>query len=149
MSCQAFRPARRILVSGLFLVFSFFVIGCGSRVRVHGNVTFDGQPIDGGRIVFLPEGDPAGRPTAEATLDQGAYSLPVSKGPNLSTGKHRVEIVWHKPPPGKEKRKPGDPGFTTDDYVQVLPAAYNSKTTLSVDLQAGDNTFDFALKRHP
>jgi hypothetical protein len=125
------------------------VSGCGNRVRVHGTVTLEEQPIDGGRIFFLPEGDPKGRNTVHATIGGGKYSLPVDKGPELSPGKHRVEIVWHKPPPGKERLKQGDPGFTTDDYVQVLPAAYNSRTTLFVDLQPGDNTHDFALKKHP
>jgi hypothetical protein len=123
--------------------------GCGGRVHVHGTVTLDGQPIDGGRIFYLPEGEPKGRNTAHATIESGTYSLPVPKGPELSPGKHRVEIVWHKPPPGKEHLKQGDPGFTTDNYVQVLPAAYNAKTTLFVDLQQGDNMHDFALKKHP
>jgi hypothetical protein len=138
---------RRIFPLAVLLC--LLVAGCGSRVRVHGTVTFEDQPADGARIFFLPEGEPVGRATAHATIEGGNYSLPVPKGPELSPGKHRVEIVWHKPPPGKEHRKPGDPGFTTDDYVQILPAAYNSKTTLFVDLQPGDNAHDFALKNNP
>jgi hypothetical protein len=60
-----------------------------------------------------------------------------------------VEIVWHKKPGGKPLGKPGDPGFTTDDLVQTLPAIYNSKSTLSRDVQSGSNTFDFALTKQP
>jgi hypothetical protein len=141
------RPNQRVLVLGLALLACGPVTGCGSRI--HGTVTLDGQPIDGGRIFFLPDGEPAGRPTVHATIEGGKYSLPVPKGPKLSSGKHRVEIVWHKPPPAKEHLKQGDPGFTTDDWVQTLPAVYNSKTTLFVDVQSGDNTFDFALKKRP
>ena len=148
MCCWVFRQTCRFILIGLALMSFLAAAGCtGKRASVAGAVTYDGQPVDGGRIFFIPQGDPVGRPAVHATIEQGKYYLPAAQGPEL--GKHRVEIVWHKPPPGKEHLKQGDPGFTTDNYVQVLPAAYNAKTTLFVDLQQGDNMHDFALKKHP
>jgi hypothetical protein len=131
---------------GLALLTCSLVSGCGgNRAGVEGTVTFKEQPINGGRIFFLPQGEPVGRPTVHATIEEGHYSLPASQGPEL--GRHRVEIVWHKTPPGKQA--PADPGLVTDDMKQIIPAAYNSRTTLFVDVQRGTNTFDFALKERP
>jgi hypothetical protein len=103
-------------------------------------------PVHGGRIFFLPKGDPAGRPAVHASITNGDYVLPASQGPEL--GRHRVEIVWHQKP-GKPGQAPAEPGLVTDDMVQILPAVYNSKTKLFVDVESGTNTFNFALKKRP
>jgi hypothetical protein len=122
------------------------IAGCGgNRASVQGTVTYDGQPVDGGRIHFIPEGEPKGRPAVHAVIEQGRYYLPASQGPEF--GRHRVEIVWHKKPAGKPLGQPGDPGFTTDDLVQTLPAIYNSKSTLSANVEPGSNNFDFPLTK--
>ena len=140
-----FRPTRHSAALCLALLTCGLVAGCdGKRARVQGTVTFNNQPVDGGRIFFLPDGEPAGRPAVHATLSQGKYSLPATAGPEF--GRHRVEIVWHRKP-GKQLPKPDYPGLNTDDMEQVIPAIYNSKTTLSVEVQPGTNTFDFALKQ--
>ena len=118
--------------------------GCGNRGAVQGTVTLDGRPVDGGRIFFVPDGEPAGRPQVNATIAQGKYTLPASKGPQY--GHYRVEIVWHKKPGNQE---PPEPGLVTDDMKQIIPAVYNSKSTLFVDVGSGTNTFDFPLKERP
>jgi hypothetical protein len=121
--------------------------GCaGKRAGVQGTVTLDGRLIDGGRIFFLPEGDPVGRPAVHTVIRNGKYSLAASQGPEL--GRHRVEIVWHRKP-GKPAQPPAEPGLITDDMQQVIPAVYNSKSTLFVEVEGGTNSFDFALKERP
>jgi len=148
MFCWIFRPTRRFPVIGRAFLSCLAAAGCtGKRASVAGAVSYDDQPVDGGRIFFVPQGDPAGRPAVHATIEQGKYYLPAGQGPEF--GHHRVEIVWHKKPGGKPLGKPCDPGFTTDDLVQTLPAVYNSKSTLSVDVQPRSNTFDFPLKKQP
>jgi hypothetical protein len=144
MSRRTSRPTRLVPVLGLALLLCGLACGCGRRAAVRGSVTFGGRPVDGGRIFFLPEGEPAGRPAVHAPIRQGDYSLPAAGGPEL--GRHRVEIVWHKKPGAQA---PAEPGLVTDDMKQIIPAAYNSKTTLFVDVQRGTNTFDFALKERP
>jgi hypothetical protein len=148
MFCWIIRPTRPTFVIWLALVSCLLAAGCGGkRASVQGTVTYDGEPVDGGRIHFIPQGDPPGRPAVHAVIEQGKYHLSASQGPEF--GSHRVEIVWHKKPGGKPLGKPGDPGFTTDDLVQTLPAIYNSKSTLSANVQPGSNTFDFALTKPP
>jgi hypothetical protein len=144
---QTLRPARLLLALGLALLICGAAAGCGGRrASVQGTVTFGGRPIDGGRIFFLPEGEPVGRPTVYAAIEQGKYALPAAQGPEL--GRHRVEVVWHRKP-GQQAQAGDQPGLITDDMVQVIPAAYNAKTTLSADVRSGSNTFDFALKKRP
>jgi hypothetical protein len=148
MFCRIFRPTRRFHVIGVIFLSCLAAAGCtGKRASVAGAVTYDDHPVDGGRIFFIPQGDPAGRPAVHATIEQGKYHLSAAQGPEL--GNHRVEIVWHKKPGGKPLGKPGDPGFTTDDLVQTLPAVYNSKSTLSADVQPRSNNFDFTVNKHP
>jgi hypothetical protein len=135
-------PPRHFLAV-FALLMSGLLCGCaGKRATVAGSVTFKGQSVDGGRIFFLPEGEPAGRPTVEGPIKQGKYSLPAAKGPEL--GRHRVAIVWHRKP-GRHSA-PAESGLVTDDMEQVIPAIYNSKTTLSAEIQRGNNRFDFDLK---
>jgi hypothetical protein len=142
------RPKRDLPVMWLALLSCLVAAGCGgNRASVQGTITYDDQLVDGGRIFFLPDGEPAGRPAVHATIEQGKYDLPAAHGPEF--GKHRVEIVWHKKPGGKPMGQPGDPGYSTDDLVQTLPAVYNSKSTLTADVKPGRNTFDFALKKQP
>jgi hypothetical protein len=144
---RTIQPTKLLPALGLALLTSGLISGCdGKRASVQGTVTYNGQPVNGGRIFFLPEGEPVGRPTVHATIRQGNYSLAAAQGPEL--GRHRVEIVWHKKP-GKQEQAPVQPGLITDDMEQVIPAVYNSKTTLSVDVRRGTNTCDFALKERP
>jgi hypothetical protein len=140
------RPIRNRAAFGLAALTCAFACACGGNgASVRGTVSFKDQPVNGGRIFFLPDGDPAGRPTVHGVIEQGRYDVPAAKG--LKAGRHRVEIVWHQTPPGKQP--PAEPGLVTDDMVQIIPAAYNSQTTLFVDVQRGANNFDFALKERP
>jgi hypothetical protein len=146
MVCWIIRPTLHQPVVWLALLSCLVASGCGGkRASVQGTVAYDNQPIDGGRIFFLPDGEPAGRPAVHATIEQGKYHLPAARGPEF--GKHRVEVVWHKKPGGKPLGKQGDPGFSNDDLVQTLPPVYNSKSTLSVNVEPGSNTFDYALTK--
>jgi hypothetical protein len=120
--------------------------GCGSRggnrAAVSGAVTFDGQPVDGGAIVFLPQGDgPADRPKSGAGIEAGRYAIPAEKGP--APGKYRVEIRWPRPT-GKQIPS-DDPPNLMDETRQVIPDKFNSRSELTCDVQPGKNNFDFPL----
>jgi hypothetical protein len=124
--------------------------GCGygtsDRVPVTGNVTFDQAPVDGGVIVFLPEGDAAGagvRPIkVGGDILAGKYTLEAGKGP--LPGKYRVEITWNRK---TGRRLPSnDPPHTYDETRQVIPANYNTGSTQVVEIKPGVNTFHFDLK---
>ncbi|HJT77340.1 MAG TPA: hypothetical protein VJ739_09090, partial [Gemmataceae bacterium] len=102
--------------------------------------TLDGQPVDGGVIVFLPDGD-GKLPKAGGHIEQGKYALPARSGP--APGKYRVEIRWEKKT-GKQVTR-GDLAEPYDETRQVVPARYNARSELTVDVGPGSDTFDFAL----
>jgi hypothetical protein len=119
------------------------VIGCGksNRLEVAGRVTLDGQPVDGGTINFMPADGKAG-PAAWSQLHGGQYSIPAKTGP--AVGVNRVEIYWPRKTGRKRPTTPPMPAL--DEYLEAIPARYNSKSELTTELKPGRNQTDFALK---
>ncbi|MCI0357398.1 MAG: hypothetical protein L0211_02805 [Planctomycetaceae bacterium] len=102
---------------------------------VTGTITLDGQVVEGGVIRFVPsngESQPADSP-----IVKGTYSLTVSPG------EKKVEIFW-------AKSKSGAPIDTasqgTDELVQMIPAEFNTQTTLLHTVADAQEVKDFALK---
>ncbi len=120
--------------------------GCSSgnstgRLALAGSVTFDGQPVDGGSIAFLPEGE--AQPTKPgAQIEEGKYHILAERG--AFAGLYRVEIHW----PRKTGRKVPfeDTGIMKDETVDVIPAKFNVQSELKADIKPGATTFDFDLK---
>lgn len=149
MSIPSRSTLRRILLVVLALAFACFA-GCGKdptydgqqRFPISGTVSFDGQPVDGGMISFVPEaGDsnPSGGP-----ILNGKFELPEEQGPNQ--GRYRVAVVWRKPT-GK-KRQDSDSGEPIDEVKQIIPPKFNGATTLyaTVTDDSEKNVFSFDLK---
>jgi hypothetical protein len=110
-------------------------LGCGAGTpptyKVTGTVTFDGQPVEDGEILFLPVekelGPDAGR------IRNGAYEL------RAKAGRKRVEIRAARPVPGQTN--PMGPV-----YADYIPQQYNARSTLAADVQPdGPNRFDYKL----
>jgi hypothetical protein len=130
------------------LVFTLFMVsGCGygnsSSVPVKGKVTFKGENVDGGVILFVPEDESGPRIKRGGPIVNGAYSLEAGKGP--VPGVYRVEIIWNKKT-GKRIDTPGDPGHPMDETVQVIPSQYNKDSKEKVEVKPSENTFSFDLK---
>ena len=124
----------------------FMLAGCGggdydgpARASVKGKVTFDGAPVDGGTIAFIPVGGD-GRKAGESIVN-GEYNIPEAKGPN--TGEHRVEIRWPKPT-GKMITAGTE---TFPETKEAIPLNYNDSSGLTAKIGSGENTFDFALTK--
>ncbi|WP_425618206.1 hypothetical protein NA78x_001905 [Anatilimnocola sp. NA78] len=119
----------------------FAFAGCGSSPlnSISGDVTFDGEPVDGGSIVFLPQSEGGSKGSAEIVA--GKYAIPVEQG--LPPATYRVEIVWHKPT-GKQIPS-GDPGMLMEERKQVLPAKFNTQSTLTAVVTAEKKPHDFLL----
>ena len=110
------------------------------RAAVSGKVTFDGAAVENGILNLIPERDGTRDARKASTqIQNGAYSIPEDKGPNL--GKHKVEIYWYKPT-GDTSDTGEDEGQST---VQVIPDKYNTQTTLEVAIVAGKNECNFDL----
>src|SRR5689334_15161517 len=101
--------------------------GCSSgHVPLTGEVSYDGTPIDEGTITFVPaSGDTAaGKPSAR--IEGGKYKFDKETGP--APGKYTVEVTWLKK--SGQKVSTGD-GEMRDEKVNVLPARFNTQTTLT------------------
>ncbi|MEO8494687.1 MAG: hypothetical protein ABI614_06435, partial [Planctomycetota bacterium] len=88
---------RSLFVTGLLAVLLLSAAGCGgsANIPIKGEVTIDGQPVEGpATIVFYPEKGTES-PSASGEIVDGKYEIPVDKGP--SAGLFRVEITWPKP----------------------------------------------------
>lgn len=115
------------------------ILGCGPpRGSVAGKVTLDGQPIDGGTILFISlKGSQ--RESGWAEIMGGEYSISASRGPTV--GPCRVEVRW----PRKTGRKlPQDPDL--DEWREVVPNRYHLDSELLVDVKPGKNCLDYSLR---
>jgi hypothetical protein len=120
------------------------LLGCSKqpvgppRGTVHGKITLDGKPIATGMINFKPMG-PAAGPTCGLPLKDGQYASDA-KGPIV--GKNRIEIRARSQTPTQPQNPDGD---WKSNYIEAIPARYNSQSVLEADVRPGDNTFDFEL----
>lgn len=136
---KLFRNVAIGLITGIVAA----IVGCGSsnQVSVQGRVTFDGQPVGPGSIVFLPDAGVEGTKVA-AAIEDGKYQIGPERG--AVPGDFRVEISWSK----KTGRQipSADPGIMMDEMQEAIPPQYNAQTTLRRELKAGENVHDFDLR---
>ncbi len=124
-----------------FASLAFVVLGgCSRQTSVEGDVTYDGQPVGVGRILFLPENPKAVK--RGGRFDNGHYKLAAPEGPPV--GDHKVEIHWLKPTGKKYKNEFGE---ELDVLDEGLPDKYNSKSTLTATVKPGRNVIDFKLEK--
>jgi len=118
------------------------LIGCGAdRVQMRGTVTYDGNPIDNGTIVFVPDGGDS-RPKTATRITDGKYEFEPNFGP--LPGKYKVEITWDKKTGRKISTGDAD---SRDETKQVLPSQFNTQTTLTAEIKRGETTLDFHLPK--
>jgi hypothetical protein len=98
--------------------------------------------VDDGGIAFISEEGGASHVRATGEIRDGHYDLDGSRGPY--PGKYRVEIFWYKKT-GRQITSPSGKAFK-NETKQAIPAKYNDKSELKVEVKPGRNTFDFDLK---
>jgi hypothetical protein len=81
-------------------------LGCGSNdgYRVSGTITFNGQPVPGGKIYFIPDGAKGNKgPTGFADIKNGSYDTSASGGKGAVAGPVIIAVEGLDPsaPPGK------------------------------------------------
>ena len=124
--------------------------GCGESlpptVRVHGKVTWKGEPLSDGKVVFQPEEIAEGLPRRPATGDlgpDGTYELTTfRKGDGAVPGRYAVLVHSYISQPTMSN--PSAP------YIWRIPDRYgdSKQTELSatVSRDKGDVTLDFEIK---
>ncbi len=97
--------------------------------KVAGTVSLDGKPLAAAIVVFTPE--LPGRSSLATTDTAGHYELVYLRDlAGAAVGRHAVRITTANEENGGKER---------------LPGRYNASSTLSADVKAGANTFDFEL----
>lgn len=122
--------------------------GCGGssdnlpREPVSGSVSFGGQPLAKGSIVFAPTSDKIPT-TVTAGIVDGRYSVPRYEG--LVPGSYKIAISsLNEVANAKSVR--GLPGKIAPPAKNIIPSQYNTASTLTKEVKAGEtNTFDFDL----
>jgi hypothetical protein len=140
----------RFRISVVFGVLAMFAAGCNrgdgvQRVVVSGNVTYEGEPVAQGSILFVPSGDGVG-PSMDAQLVDGRYRIDRQGG--LPVGKYRVQILGFR----NDAVARNTDGFAREHAnapQQYLPEKYNMMSMLEVAIEpdASKTTKDFLLAR--
>ena len=128
----------------LGLVLAVLCMGCGDNANsVSGNVTFEGQAVQDGRIDFLPA-DGNGQPASGAIVN-GRYAINgVGPGPKI------VQITaYPKAEPVRSVQELADAaekGTPAAPNTALIPAdAVGNNSTVEVTL--GSQTFHFKLTK--
>ena len=119
--------------------------GCGSNApptnpaTVRGKVTFNGQPVAGGLVVFTPDPQRGGhgKPARAEIGPDGAFVLHLDSSPRIPAGWYRIAIV-----PAPAVPDPASPS-------PLFPAklARPDQSGLEREVQAGkDHVFEFAVE---
>ena len=110
-----------------------------ARQAISGKVTLDGLPLPKGQIVFDPATSATGTRTGGPIVD-GTYQLTKSDGP--VPGAYNVLITAVSVVEGD----PNDPAKKVKRTRDAVPAKYNARTTLHVEIKAdGSDGLDFRL----
>lgn len=138
-----FRHAILALLSALALS----MCGCGpsdgiQKVIVQGTITFEGEPLASGQIMFYPIEETQG-PVSIALIEQGKYIAELKGG--VPVGTHRVKIEGFRRPTA------APPGMNLEELgrEQYLPPRYNSQSDMTTKLNADESpaTRDYDLTR--
>ncbi len=133
--------ARR-LVPAVALGLAAAALGCGdrgpAREVVRGTVTYKGQPVNEGTIRFVIDN----RPTAIGQISKGIYKIDHHGGVPVGSGRVEIEAFEDT----KKTVFIGVGGKKVQEARQVLPAKFNEKSELTVEITAGgENEKNFDL----
>jgi hypothetical protein len=121
------------------------LVGCSKsdieKLVVRGVVRYEGQPVANGEVRFIPIEGTKG-PVAGGPIVKGEYIAEAKGG--VPVGKHRVEIVAFRPAASRNPQVVTEGGL----FDQYLPAKYNTKSTLTVTIDADNaDAVDFSLSQ--
>ena len=125
---------------GLFTAALLVLGGCADSKsgEVAGTVSFDGTPIEDGRITFTPADGKSS--TAGGKIENGKYAVS-----GVPLGKSKVSISGSKVI-GQKALYAGPNSPTAPVTIDPIPKKYNDNTELTFDVQSGRNEKDWELK---
>ena len=131
---------RRTALLGAVLLLA----GCGPKsdmpevAPVRGKITLNGKPLIMAKVIFAPvEG---GQSSEAVTNANGEYELVYKRDiMGAKIGKHKVMISTAEPP------EVTDDGKVIGGKPELVPAQFNTQTTLEKEVTDGENVIDFTL----
>ena len=118
------------------LMCCWLLLGCSGNpnlAEVSGTITLDGKPLPKAMITFTPSS--GGATSFGKSNDSGHYRMMFGENePGAWIGANKVSIRTGDVLPDNSGSVP-----------ELVPAAYNSNSTLTKDVVAGSNTIDFEL----
>ncbi|QDU76280.1 hypothetical protein Pan97_33270 [Bremerella volcania] len=127
----ALKSMALLVVLGLLIPLA----GCGGprEIVVKGTVTFEGEPVETGEIIFIPA-DGVG-PVGAGPINNGEFSFIAPPG------EKKVEITANR-----VGDKPAPDGLP--NYIPYIPKKYNTATTLTATVEnKAENTYTFDLEK--
>lgn len=139
----AVRPFNRpflLIVTGLCVA-----QGCGERephrAITSGSVTYQGEAVPFGDIVFQPLSQDADKSFAQGKIIDGKYSFDAAHGPIV--GKNLVQIHGYKMTGRKRLDIAGkslsEAPAMIDELVPYIPTKFNEASELTVEIKSGAN----------
>lgn len=147
---------RRLLSASFVLACFAIILGCSSpadtsnrpaTVPVTGTVTYNGSPLEGATVAFLPKkpGDPGASGRTDAS---GKFSLTAFEpGDGAVPGSYLVTVTKTEAQGGGEAQDDSEAPVTAPK--SLIPEKYNNPqgSGLTADVKEGDpNEFTFELK---
>jgi len=149
----------RVLALTLCSVALIATSGCDSGPPtgdVSGTVTMDGQPVTNAIVTFVPQH--GGQNAIGKTDGSGKYELYRRGDRGALLGPHSVVIATVQEPAAPTQEISSDSeeylkqatSSNLSDYNRAIvhepiPARYNKQSTLTAEVNKGQNTFDFEL----
>jgi hypothetical protein len=139
---------RLLFVAAVLLL---LVSGCGESldlVPVTGTVTYQGKPVEGANVAFLPEKGPPGTGITDAA---GKYTISTNGQPGASAGKNAVTITktstggTASPTTPEEMQKMASEGKMPTSKSEI-PSKYSAiQAGLTAEVSDSKKVFDFTL----
>ncbi|WP_146117760.1 MULTISPECIES: carboxypeptidase-like regulatory domain-containing protein [Pirellulaceae] len=121
---------------------SLVAIGCSKGDmpeigHVSGTVTLDGKPMEGVQVMFEPVD--GARSSTAMTDAEGKYVLQYNGNTEgTKTGENLVRLISARGATRDDNGRVTDPG-----KKEAFPPEYNSSSTQVVNVEGGENVFDF------
>jgi hypothetical protein len=148
----------RLAAAGLSFAFSLAAAGCGGDPnmpklgKVHGKVTYKGQPVTSGHITFTPilgKGGETGQTATGEINSDGTYVMTTfNTGDGAILGQHTATVVV-RDKMNEDLTKPDATGRIRYELAKpVTPPKYASVETspLKYTVKEGTNEIDIELK---
>lgn len=117
----------------------------GSDATVTGQVTYQGNPIEGAVVTFHPKGSndvKAERPSGLTDKD-GKFTLSTGSKSGAPPGEYVVTVNWHKPLDGPAKKMTGtDQPPPPPDQFRGKQYADSKTSKLTAKVAAGTNNLE-------